>query len=57
MEGFTESVALDLEVDIPQVRQVLIHVAPALLAAERYFALECIKTGSWGGHGPQRTRK
>lgn len=46
MEGFTESVALGLEVDFPWVRQVILSVAAALLGADRSFALERLKTGS-----------
>lgn len=46
MEGFTESVALGLEVDFPWVRQVILSVAAALLGADRSFALERLKTVS-----------
>ena len=49
MEGFTESVAFELEVNFPWTS--LLSIAAAVLGADRSFTLQCLKTGSWGEHG------
>lgn len=48
MEGFTESVALDLEVSFFGVGHIIIilSVAAALLHADRSFTLQSLQTGS-----------
>lgn len=48
MEGFTELVALDLEVLFTGVDHILllISVAAALLSADRSFTLQSLRTGS-----------